>query len=90
MSNELNDTQFAILDTLYFVESYAHILEDTGIAEAVVRDEIKQMVDKGWIHVYQFDEDEGDFVRTRIYDSDNMHEYHFLASKDGLLKHNGV
>ena len=89
MSYELNEVQFRILDAIYFVESLEHILEDVGEPEPVVRDELRTMIDRGWVHVMAFDEAKGDFIRTAIYDTDNMQEYSYLASKDGLLKHNG-
>ncbi|MEZ4847892.1 MAG: hypothetical protein R3B93_04560 [Bacteroidia bacterium] len=47
------------------------------------------MIDRGWIQVMMFDEEKNDFVRTSIYDTDHMEEYHYLATKTGLMKHNG-
>ena len=41
MSEELNELQFAILDVLYFVESFGHILEDVGEPAPSVRDELR-------------------------------------------------
>ena len=56
---------------------------------AVVKDELRTMIDRGLIQVMMFDEGKGDFIRTTIFDADNMQDYSFLATKDGLLKHNG-
>ena len=89
MDNSLNDLQFDILDTLYFVEPFDKVLEEVDAPRPVIVDELRTMIDKGWIQVMQFDEDEGDYRRTAIFDTDNLHSYHFLATKDGLLKHNG-
>lgn len=90
MDYELNDVQFDILDALYFVESYAHVLADTDFhPEPVVRAELKTLIDRGWVQVMYFDEAKGDYARTGIYDLDNMHELFFLATKEGLLRHNG-
>jgi hypothetical protein len=86
---ELNDVQFRILDAVYFVEPLSHILEDVGGPASIVLDELRQMIDKGWIQVMEYDAARRDYVRTPFYDSDHLEEYHFLATKAGLLKHNG-
>ena len=89
MSYELNDAQFQILDSIYFVESFKNILEESGETVPVVVNELRTLIDRGWVQVMIFDEKKGDFVRTAIYDTDHMQEYHFLATKSGLMKHNG-
>ncbi|MDW3645908.1 MAG: hypothetical protein R8P61_02475 [Bacteroidia bacterium] len=89
MNNELTELQFQILDSVYFVESFDHIVEEAMESTAVVKDELRTMIDRGLIQVMMFDKGKGDFVRTSIFDADNMQEYSFLATKDGLLKHNG-
>lgn len=88
MNEALNDIQFAVLDAVYFVEPYENIINEVEASEPVVRDELRNMIDKGWIHVMIFNKQLGDFEKSRIYDTDNMQEYAYLASKDGLMKHN--
>jgi len=89
MNHELTDVQFQILDSVYFVESFAHIVEEAMEPAAVVKDELRTLIDRGYIQVMMFDQNKGDFSRTTIYDADNIQDYSFLATKDGLLKHNG-
>ncbi len=89
MNEELTELQFDILDAIYFIEPYQNLLNDIDQPEPVIRDELRTMIDKGWVNVMQFDAEKGDYEKTRIYDTDNMQEYAYLASKDGLLKHNG-
>lgn len=89
MNPVLNDLQFQILDSLYFVESFAHVLDEAGAPRPVVIDELRTMIDRGWIQVMQFEPERGDYVRTAIFDTDHMQTYHYLATKEGLLKHNG-
>lgn len=89
MNQELNDVQFDILDAIYFVEPLENILDEVDAPRAVVLDELRTMIDKGWVQVLRFDEDRGDYVRTAIYDSDQMGDFRYLATKDGLMKHNG-
>lgn len=89
MSEPLNDLQFQILDSLYFVESFPHIVEEAGVPVPFVVDELRNLIDLGLVQVMQFDDASGDYLRTIIFDTDHMEDYHFLATKDGLLKHNG-
>ena len=77
------------MDSVYFVESFEHIVEEAETPVPIVVDELRTMIDRGLIQVMQFDEEKGDYFRTAIFDSDNMHQYHYLATKDGLMKHNG-
>ncbi len=90
MNQELTELQFRILDSIYFMESLEHIVEEAEAPRAIVIDEIRTMIDKGWVQVMALDEDRGEYLRTGIFDNDNLGEYKFLATKDGLLKHNGV
>jgi len=89
MDNTLNEVQFQILDAIYFVEPFTNILDEVDATRPVIVDELRNMIDKGWIQVMQYDEEKGDYVRTNIYDTDHLEDYHFLATKEGLLKHNG-
>ena len=83
MNEELNDLQFEILDAIYFVEPYENIIGEIEQPEPVIRDELRTMIDKGWVNVMWFNEEKGDYEKSRIYDTDNMQEYAYLASKDG-------
>ncbi len=85
----LNDIQFQILDAIYFVEPFANILEEVDANRPIIIDELRTMIDKGWVQVMIYEQAKGDFVKTSIFDTDHLEEYHFLATKDGLLKHNG-
>ena len=89
MNEELNDIQFDILDSVYFVESFANILEEVGVSIPVLVDELRTLIDKGWIQVMQYEEDKGDYMRTAIFDTDHLENYSFLATREGLMKHNG-
>lgn len=85
---EMNDIQFRILDSIYFVEPFEKILEEVGEKENIVAAELKDLIRKGWVHVMEFQTDKGDFVKTFYYDTDNMRAFSYLASKEGLVHHN--
>ena len=89
MGELLNDLQFDILDALYFVEPFANILEEVHTSRPILIDELRTMIDRGWIQVMEFDKEQGDYYRSTIFDTDRLELYFFLATKEGLLKHNG-
>ena len=89
MGELLNDLQFDILDALYFVEPFEKIFEEVQTSRPILIDELRTMIDRGWIQVMEFDKDQGDYFRSAIFDTDNLEAYYFLATKAGLLKHNG-
>jgi len=89
MKEPLTELQFDILDCIYFVEPLDKILEEVDHPRPVVIDELKNMIDKGWVQVMGYDEQANDYLRTHIFDSDNLQEFRFLATKEGLLRHNG-
>jgi len=85
----MNDVQFQILDALYFVEPYENILAEVDATQPVVSAELRRMVAKGWVQAMEWDERAGDYVRARFHDSDNLARFHYLATREGLLRHAG-
>jgi hypothetical protein len=90
MEHELSDLANDILNALYFVEPFERIVEEcNGVNKNIVADELKQLIAKKLVTPMRYDEVEKEYVRSFIYDTDNMNSYHYLATKDGLLAHNG-
>ncbi len=89
MKEEINELQFQILDSVYFMESLDHIVEEAEAPRAIVIDELRTMIDKGWLQVMALQDSSGEYIRTAIFDNDHLEEYRFLATKAGLLKHTG-
>jgi hypothetical protein len=85
----LTELQFQLLDSIYFPEPLDRIVEEAGEPLPIVIAELKTLIDRGWVQVMHFDELKQDFVRANLYDADHMEDYHFLVTKDGLLRHNG-
>jgi hypothetical protein len=54
-----------------------------------VADSLKNLIHKKWVVAMKWDETAQDYKRSFIYDSDNMRAYSYLATKDGLMVHNG-
>ena len=87
--HELNDVQYAILDALYFTEPLDNILGEVAASQAVVEDEIRTLIDWRYVQAMAFDEASQDYLPSAHYDADHMGDYRYVATKEGLLAHNG-
>jgi hypothetical protein len=88
MEKELSELEYEILGSLYFVESFGHILEECKEQPPIVADVLKQLISKKLVVAMKWDDEKTEYVRSFIYDTDDMHAYHYLATKDGLFAHN--
>lgn len=88
MDNTLTDIEYDILGATYFVESFEHILEDCKERPAIVADVLKQLIHKKYIVPMKWDEEKTEYIRSFMYDTDDMHAYHYLITKEGLMAHN--
>lgn len=79
-----------ILNCLYFVEPFEKIIEECKADRNIVGAELKELIARRLVTPMRFDEESAEFVRSYIYDSDNMSAYHYLATKDGLMAHRGL
>jgi uncharacterized protein YhbP (UPF0306 family) len=73
---------------LYFVESFKHLLDEVKQPEPIVADCLKQLIHKKYVVSLIWNDEKQDYVKTFMYDTDNMHNYYYLATKDGLMAHN--
>ena len=84
--DEMTDTEFDVLDELYFVQPYRVLHGQLQISEEALRETLVQLVRKGWVKVLRSHDQEvdpGDAHRPEGYAG-----YYFLATKAGLLAHN--
>ena len=88
MESQLSDIEYDILNAIYFVEPFENILAECNAAPNVVADVLKKLIAKKYVVAMRFEEEQQEYVRSFIYDTDNMHAYAYLATKEGLLVHN--
>ena len=75
-----------ILDQLYFVVPYQDLKEQSGLEEEHLLQSLISLFSKGWIKCFSNPEEE-----IIVNEEDlklNFSNYHYLASKQGLLAHN--
>ncbi|MCX6351652.1 MAG: hypothetical protein NTX03_07310 [Bacteroidetes bacterium] len=85
---ELDDVAMDILSAVYFVEPFDKILEDVNHPAKVVADSLKFLIMHRYITAMKLNEGEDVYVRSFIYDADDMRAYNYVATRKGLLAHN--
>lgn len=88
MIPEIDDIEYEVLNCLYFVEPFDKILEEVKQPASIVGDVLKSLIHKKMVAAMLWDDERGDYLRSFIYDSDNLRAYSYLATKEGLLAHN--
>ncbi len=83
----MSDLEFDILDELYFVTHFDELKEATNISLDNLRTTLIGLRKKGWIKVYESMSEE--MSDTVINIEEDFQHYFYLASKEGLLAHNG-
>jgi hypothetical protein len=82
----MSDSEFDLLDELYFVSSYEELQSRVPELELQLKNLIKSLISKGWIKcMMQYsDEEINDLEKFDL----NYKKYNYLATKTGLLAHN--
>ena len=78
---KLTDSERSILRELIFPESFDHLLTETGLSYGAIRDDLITMINLGFIEVY---EDSTCNRVTPFYDSDQIDDFYYKATKRGL------
>lgn len=83
----MSDLEFVVLDELYFVQHFKELLKLTELEEHELKKTLQVLINKNWVKCFkdaatEVGSDELDFELE-------FRNYYYLASKDGLLAHNG-
>lgn len=79
---KLTNIQQNILARLIYIESFEDVLDETKLQPGELRDELIQLINKGYIEVHNRGNSGHSIIR--FYDTDNMHLFNFRATKAGL------
>ncbi len=79
----MTDHEMDVIDELHFVQSFAYLLANTGLAETQLRTALWQSAQKGWIKTMRTVDEE---VNVDEVDFDGLYQtFFYLATKKGLL-----
>ena len=88
MNEKLTEIEYDVLNALYFVEPFDHILADCPYPETIVKDVLRQLITRKYVVPMRFDSEKQEYIRSFMYDGDDMRAYAYLATKEGLIAHN--
>ncbi len=78
---KLTPSEKAIIRELIFVESFQHLLEETGLDYGTIRDDLITLINHQMVEVMDL---ENGRTASPFYDSDNIRQFSFQATKSGL------
>ncbi|MBO6536809.1 MAG: hypothetical protein JJ966_11330 [Balneolaceae bacterium] len=79
---KLYPSEKLVLARLIFPEPYDVLLEETGLPSGALRDDLINLINYRLIEVVNTEVVQQD--STAFYDSDNLHDFTFRATKTGL------
>jgi hypothetical protein len=82
----MTDIEDSIIDQLYFVTPFSAIAKEVEVDNAALAKELWSLITKGWVKCFADPENEISVSATEF--NNNFSNYHYLASKKGLLVHN--
>jgi len=80
--HKITSSEHSILDQLVFPESFAKIMEETGLPYGELRDDLINLLNFGFIEA--FEDDERRVTPSGFYDADNLQDFTFRATSKGL------
>lgn len=83
----MTDLEFDVLDELYFVVPFQHLQDELDLDVNTLKEVLKSLLDKGWIKCFLSASEEA--ISSEIDFENKYKDYYYLASKQGLLAHNG-
>lgn len=83
----MTDQEFDVLDELYFVQTYDDLKSELDFDDATLISILKSLVANAWIKCYSAMDEE--VFGEQIDLTHNYGRYLYLATKKGLMAHNG-
>lgn len=82
IKHKISISERKVLQRLIFPESFAVILEETGLQPGELRDDLINLLNFGFVEAYI--NDGVKITLTGFYDADNLQDFTFRATKRGL------
>ncbi len=83
----MTDLEFDVLDELYFVISFDDLKQATELDTETLRKVLLGLLKKRWIKCFRDQAEEIDPEALNF--EQNYKQYAYLATKEGLMAHNG-
>jgi hypothetical protein len=83
----MKDEEFDVLDELYFVQSFDFLMKETALNAEKLASTLKSLIQKGWVKCFN-DRPALEPIHEKSLE-EKWESYFYLATKEGLLAHNG-
>lgn len=80
--HKISISERKVLERLIFPEQFGIIREETGLQYGELRDDLINLLNFGFVEAYEQNKDK--ISLTSFYDSDNLQNFTFRATKKGL------
>ena len=82
----MTEIEFDVLDELYFLQTYEYLIKTLKLDDTSLKETLLVLLERGWVKCYSTPNDETEFDSSAF--EKEYWNYHYLASKAGLLAHN--
>ncbi len=82
----MTNQEYDILDELYFLTSFTFLQENVDVKSLALEQILWELVTKEWVLCHQ--DGDVEITPTKTEFESEFGNYHYLASKKGLLAHN--
>ena len=79
---KITKTERRVLERLIYPEKFQVILEETGLLQGELRDDLINLLSFGFVEAYERNGDK--IALTSFYDTDNLQDFTFQATSKGL------
>jgi uncharacterized protein YicC (UPF0701 family) len=83
----MSDTEFDVLDELYFVQSFGYLIDELEMDETVLKETLIGLIKRGWVKCFLSMQEEALAHEVKL--EEKYKDYFYLATKAGLMAHNG-
>ncbi|WP_445664632.1 hypothetical protein [Fodinibius sp. AD559] len=82
--HKITKTEKRVLERLIFPEKFQDILEETGLLQGELRDDLINLLSFGFVEAYERSGNK--IALTSFYDTDNLQDFTFQATSKGLTE----
>ena len=83
----MTDVEFDVLDELYFVQPYDYLASELELEDSELKEVLISLIEKGWVKCFLNMQEEA--LSHELQLDEKYREYFYLATKPGLMAHNG-
>lgn len=85
----MTDLEWTLLDNVYLMSDYNTLRESTGVNGDEFNAALIGVLQRGWLRQLIYNAQRNDYEDIEPFDPLQLHEAHYVISKNGLIAHTG-